>query len=410
MSQLDPELVAQARRVQPGEVPFDFSEMFFSRTDARGVIEAGNSVFCRVSGYEWDQMKGAPHKIVRHPDTPRGLFHLMWARLKAGETIGAYVKNRAQDGRHYWVFAVATPVDGGYASARIKPSSPIFEEVQALYADLVEKEAAGLTPEQSADLLQALLAEKGYASYDIFQGVALAAEAQYRARKLDRTPDLAHKRFAAMSTAIFDVARETAEMTEAFKAIRTVPMNMRILASRLENAGGPISAISVNYGSMLDEMATWVRTFMDGSDCAFARIRGAIVRGHFLTCVADVQVEMVAQLGRESGDRVEQDIAAFEAQSTLFKARATEALSVVEVEAARLSRSVLDMKRYVTGLSSTRMMCKIESATLGGSGDSLAGIVDQLDACQDEIESRLSRIVELNAVIQANTGMLRASA
>ena len=177
MSQLDPELVAQARRVQPGEVPFDFSEMFFSRTDARGVIEAGNSVFCRVSGYEWDQMKGAPHKIVRHPDTPRGLFHLMWARLKAGETIGAYVKNRAQDGRHYWVFAVATPVDGGYASARIKPSSPIFEEVQALYADLVEKEAAGLTPEQSADLLQALLAEKGYASYDIFQGVALAAEA-----------------------------------------------------------------------------------------------------------------------------------------------------------------------------------------------------------------------------------------
>jgi aerotaxis receptor len=65
------------------------------------------------------------------------------------------------------------------------------------------------------------------------------------------------------------------------------------------------------------------------------------------------------------------------------------------------------MKRYVTGLSSTRMMCKIENAALANSGEALAGVVEQLDACQNEIEARLSRIVELNAVIQSNTSMLR---
>ncbi|SNS81904.1 hypothetical protein [Antarctobacter heliothermus] len=83
-------------------------------------------------------------------------------------------------------------------------------------------------------------------------------------------------------------------------------------------------------------------------------------------------------------------------------------LDRVESEAKRFARSVLDMKRYVTGLSSTRMMCKIESASLSGSGTALTGIVEQLDECQREIEQRLARMVELNAVIQSNTGMLRS--
>ena len=59
------------------------------------------------------------------------------------------------------------------------------------------------------------------------------------------------------------------------------------------------------------------------------------------------------------------------AEAKMFHKSAGEALKVVESEATRLGRSVLDMKRYVTGLSSTRMMCKIESAALNGSGDSL---------------------------------------
>ena len=33
------------------EARFDINELFFSRTDLRGVIEYGNEVFCRMSGY-----------------------------------------------------------------------------------------------------------------------------------------------------------------------------------------------------------------------------------------------------------------------------------------------------------------------------------------------------------------------
>lgn len=414
MTELTPDLIEQTRRITHSEVPFDFHEIFFSRTDSRGVIQAGNTVFRRVSGFEWDALLGAPHKVVRHPDTPKGLFHLMWEKLKAGQPVGAYVKNRSKDGRYYWVFAIALPSEDGYISMRIKPSSPILDEIKTLYADLIRQEAAGTSPADSAAALRAWLGTQGYESYDMFQSMALVREVEERARRLDRPLDQTQKRFLLMSSAISEVHGETGEMTEAFKAIRTVPMNMRILASRLENAGGPISAISVNYGSMLDEMAAWVRTFVEGRDSVFARIQASILTGQFLTFVTVLQEEMSSLFARE-GDSHDGKIdagaetALLRAQVAKYTGLAVQSLSVVEVEAERLARSVLDMKRYVTGLSSTRMMCKIESATLSHSGDALVGIVDQLDACQNEIESRLSRIVELNMVIQSNTAMLRVA-
>ncbi len=196
---------------------------------------------------------------------------------------------------------------------------------------------------------------------------------------------------------------------KAFEAIRTIPLNMRILASRLETAGGPISAISVNYGSMSDEMAAWVRAFVQGKDSTFARIREAITAGLFLTSVNRLVAEMEELYRGEIDDKTckEARQAALAMLSARYGQQSAEQLRQTETEAGRLARSVQDMKRYITGLSSTRMMCKIESATLSSSGETLLGIVDQLDASQDGIEEHLERISALNHRIQAHTTMLR---
>ena len=367
-----------------------------------------------ISGFGWQELKGAPHKVVRHPDMPKGVFQLYWDRLKAGKQVGAYVKNKTKDGRFYWVFAVAWPIEGGYLSVRIKPHSELFQSVIQIYEDLREAERdGGLTPQKSSERLVERLKEAGYSSYEAFMSAALAGEMEERSRAVSRPLDQRQQRFLTMARTILQIREETDRMTEIIKAIRTVPMNMRILASRLENAGGPISAISVNYGSMLDEMASWVRGFIEGGDSTYNRMLNTIQRGQFLVCAASLQREMSTLF--EQDMRAAKDISALtedretlEREAVSYNKAAIEALKVVEIEATRLGRSVLDMKRYVTGLSSTRMMCKIESAALSGSGDSLSGIVDQLDAGQDEIEARLAKIVELNTVIQSNTAMLRA--
>ncbi|EBA08167.1 PAS domain-containing protein [Sagittula stellata] len=400
------------------EAQFHLSELFYSRTDQRGVIQAGNTVFQRVAGYDWDELIGAPHKLVRHPDMPKGVFELIWRRLAQGKPTGGYVKNRCKNGRYYWVFALIAPIEGGYVSTRLKPASPLRGTVEQIYKALLAREREeGLKPSASADALLETLKKAGYSSYDAFQSHAMATEAETRAQQMGRQLDPLQRRFLDMSRAITQVHVETTEMTEAFKAIRTVPMNMRIIASRLENAGGPISAISVNYSQMLEEMSTWVDTFVDGDACVFARIRDAIFKGQFLGFATQVEREMIGIFEEErekhrdaypSNVSTETEAARCDEVRNSFLEATAESLGDVEAEAKRFARSVLDMKRYVTGLSSTRMMCKIESAALNNSGTALSGIVEQLDACQDEIERRLARVVELNSVIQGNTAMLRS--
>lgn len=416
MTQHDTQLVTKTRNSGLGEVPFDAKDLFYSRTDERGVIIEGNSIFRRISGYGWEELKGAPHKLVRHPDMPKGVFQLFWDRLKAGKQMCAYVKNLSKDGRYYWVLAVTWPIEGGYLSVRIKPHTELLSKVRTVYEQLVTAEQEqSMTPAKSAELLLEKLRELGFDSYESFMSKALSGELEERSRRINQPLDQRQQRFLAMAGTILNIREETDEMTEIIKAIRTVPMNMRILASRLENAGGPISAISVNYGSMLDEMASWVRDFVDGDDSTYMRMLTTIQRGHFLVCAAALQREMSKLFeedmkGAPDTSALQADKNTLEEEAENYNRQAAEALKVVEIEATRLGRSVLDMKRYVTGLSSTRMMCKIESAALNGSGDSLSGIVDQLDAGQDEIEARLAKIVERNTVIQSNTAMLRAMA
>ncbi|SLN33182.1 PAS domain-containing protein [Roseisalinus antarcticus] len=405
---------ADRTRMTAGEVPFAVEELFFSRTDTRGVILNGNEVFCRVSGFDADEIIGAPHKIVRHPDMPKAVFQLVWDRIRAGKPVGAYIKNRAKDGRYYWVYAVVSPIEGGYVSIRLKPSAKLLRVAQTLYAAQRRRETEdGIGAEQSLAELRMALAREGHASYATFEAEALALEMKQRCAEIGQAADSRMDRFLAMSRAIQQVGAETEEMMKAFEAIRTIPLNMRILASRLENAGGPISAISVNYGSMSDEMAAWVKTFIHGDDSAFSRIRDAIVSGLFCNGISQLSSEMIRFFKEEvDGDTGEETTGELEMLSDLCDHaidRSKVELKKTELEAGRLSRSVLDMKRYITGLSSTRMMCKIESATLSKSGETLVGIVDQLDASQDGIEERLAKISELNHQVQAHTAMLRAS-
>lgn len=171
------------------ERPFHLHELFFSTTDEHGVIVHGNKVFVRVSGYAEEELIGAPHSIVRHPDMPRCVFQLLWDTIRSQQTIVAYVKNLASDGSYYWVLAVVTPFPGGYLSIRLKPSAPLFQQVKALYGELLGKEQEiehrGVKERATAiaastSLLQQSLENLGFADYQSFMAHALLTELEHR--------------------------------------------------------------------------------------------------------------------------------------------------------------------------------------------------------------------------------------
>lgn len=126
------------------EQDFNACEMLVSMTDRQGVITHCNAAFQRVSGYSQDELIGAPHNLIRHPDMPAEAFKDMWNTVGHGRSWSGVVKNRSKNGDHYWVMAHVTPLmsDGkpsGYLSVRTKPSREQVSSAAQLYADIINE-------------------------------------------------------------------------------------------------------------------------------------------------------------------------------------------------------------------------------------------------------------------------------
>jgi PAS domain S-box-containing protein len=154
------------------EKTFAEDEIIVSKTDLKGKITYGNELFIKMSGYSEDELLGANHNIVRHPDMPKSVFKLLWDSVEAKKEIFAYVKNMAKDGSYYWVFANVTPslsLKGdiiGYYSVRRKPSKKAIDTIAPIYTALLDAEKRGGMSEGSK-LLETTLASAGL-SYEEF--------------------------------------------------------------------------------------------------------------------------------------------------------------------------------------------------------------------------------------------------
>ena len=392
-------------RPSTGEAPFALNEVFFSRTDERGVIQAGNYVFKRVANYEWDELIGAPHKVIRHPDMPKGVFQLFWDTIGAGDRKGAYVKNKAKDGLYYWVFAVIVPCEGGFLSARISPSSDLFDEIKTIYAEMRQAETNdGITPEESAEMMLAWIRDKGFENYHQFATHALSEELMSRDIGLDRPKDQKISDLRQMMSNAEVLVGETQGLVKDFDAMHTIPHNLRVIASRIEPSGGPVTVLSQNYGAMSREMSDWFAAHVMGENSNFNTIKLAVTNSLFVEGMARMLNECHAQLKTERRGLGDIDM---EAERGILSAlveteteRARKGVEEVDQEAERIMRACQVMHRQFLGLSSTRVLCKIESARLPESGETLSDIIDQLGVFQERISRRLDDITKLSNEIR----------
>lgn len=145
-------------------------DFIVSKTDLKGRITYGNRIFIEFSGYTEEELLGAPHNIIRHPDMPRAVFKLLWDTIQSGKECFAYVKNMSKDGGFYWVFTNVTPsydTQGniiGYYSVRRKPkASGVAVATQVYKAMLEAEQKAGPkhAMEASTKILVDILNEKG---------------------------------------------------------------------------------------------------------------------------------------------------------------------------------------------------------------------------------------------------------
>ncbi|PRY66398.1 methyl-accepting chemotaxis sensory transducer with Pas/Pac sensor [Vreelandella songnenensis] len=118
--------------------------VLISRSDLKGRVTFANSTFVDVSGYTREELIGAPHNLLRHPDMPEAAYADFWKTIQAGGTWQGLVKNRRKNGDYYWVNATVAPLkDGdrvvGYTSVRRKAVPEAVAQAAPVYAELREK-------------------------------------------------------------------------------------------------------------------------------------------------------------------------------------------------------------------------------------------------------------------------------
>lgn len=392
------------------EITFGFDELFFSRTDPAGVIQFGNSVFQRVSIYSWDELLLKPHKIIRHADTPRAAFYVLWDTIKQGVPFGAYVKNRAKDGRYYWVFAIVTPVEGGYLSVRLRPSSDLFAVIKQEYPALSAIERRDrLAPADSAAILLQRLGELGFPNYPAFMAAALGRELAARDERLGRPRDRSIGQFDELVGTAQSLLKQADIIAAAYASNENVPFNFRVLAAQLGQDGAAIGVISTNYTLLSTEMKSILTEFVDSAQEVFRTIN----EGYFLACTARVQRELLDFFGTEensSGLSREQEMLLLDRQQMEYRAKAAAGLTEIARKAAGFKQTCLDMNRLAAALEVTRVMGKVECARHTEVKDRMDELLNDLESFQKTIAAALKELDHMNEHIRREADDLLACA
>ena len=134
--------VTQRERLYPAH------QNLISTTDLESRITYANDEFCQIAGFTLEELQGAPHNLVRHPDMPPQAFADMWRHLREGKSWMGPVKNRCKNGDHYWVNAFVTPIQDAsgkvmeYQSVRTAPDDAVKQRSERVYEEM----QSGKTP------------------------------------------------------------------------------------------------------------------------------------------------------------------------------------------------------------------------------------------------------------------------
>lgn len=81
-----------------------------SYADLQGNITYVNDNFCKISGYQREELIGQPHNIVRHPSTPSTVFESLWNTIQDKKVWRGRITNKKKDGGRYIVETTIVPL------------------------------------------------------------------------------------------------------------------------------------------------------------------------------------------------------------------------------------------------------------------------------------------------------------
>jgi PAS domain S-box-containing protein len=81
-----------------------------SRTDLNGNITYINERFCKLNGYNQDELLGKAHSILRSPDTPKSFFKELWETIQSKQVWQGIFKNLTKNGDITYMDTTIVPI------------------------------------------------------------------------------------------------------------------------------------------------------------------------------------------------------------------------------------------------------------------------------------------------------------
>ncbi len=357
------------------EVEVPAETVLVSKTDLHGRITFVNQAFVEISGYSEEELMGAPHKIVRHPDMPKPAFADLWATVRAGRPWEGLVKNRCKNGSFYWVLANVTPLveNGetvGFISIRCRPDRQQVQAAETLYRTMREGAA------KDVELRGGMLVRTGA------MGWGAAFLTSIRGRMI------------LQNAAVFAALAATSSASVAGNTWLALPVGaaglaLSVLASVavMRVVAGPIARMEQQFAAMARREAPRlkeneaVREFQHG-DASLRAMRAQVI----------YSVLERAEISRRAENQLKTEMMTL---TEILEGELEDTVGDISIQAALLSESAAQLREVADDLHSAAGEVGTAIATTAENVQTVAGATEELEASSRAISSQIGRSNEL---------------
>ncbi len=364
-------------------------DLFFSTTDAKGVIEQANQVFVEMARFDRENLIGAPHNCIRHPDMPGGAFRLMWETIGARKAFSAYVFNLAGDGSTYWALATVSPLGKGYISVRSRPIDiGMRDTVLTVYETAREAELEAIAGGESAgkaarigeEVILAELAKLGFGSYEAFMNAFLPRELELRAQAGVTIPERPEASGGARA------------LLDAGRAIET---QVRMLATDLTEADHLAAALDAQFGKAVHGLNRLEEAI---ANARFVVSNHKQVEPHVAKAAPalEEQCRKVAETLKDVRDAVE--------ETCSLRHGLRFSVSIAQLQAESVCRFALDT---IDGRESVEVANEATHMLVQALENGIDSLHTSLDTDRDQAERMSARIQAAESTLRVTTLLLR---
>lgn len=366
--------------------------MHYCQFDANGVALAA-SYPLDAAGPGIPAAIRVAYGVEPHPDMPHSIFLRMKKRLAEPGGGAGYFLCRDAEGCAVWISVNLYPTQTGLMACHFEVTSKQLSQMMTFFSGLRAAERDFEAKHASAG--EDALAD-GYLK-------ALAAQSlkDYRSNALLIMVDEVFVRYAARTwpqrrqlqelSSLFYALDKIDELGEQISVIsersRLIPYQLKLQAARLESGSGPISVIASNHQELTASLLGITHDILAASGDEIDRVCDAMA---YLAQSNHSAELLTGGITRASTEPLSASaIADMNEVIDDCEVRVTAMMANIDKSALALLSISKRMRRALSAMEMTRLMCKVERANVPGPTESLGNIVDQLH----ETERTLTQVM-----------------